>query len=325
MPRIFFKIMEMSITKVLAEFNDESSYMQVQTSGSTGVPKLIKIDKAHMRASAKMTLDFLRLEKGGKSLLCMSVAHIGGMMMVVRSEIGDLDLTVVPASARPLENRDENFDFVAMVPYQVASSLNDLHRIKKLIIGGGPISPDLEGKLADLPNEIYHTYGMTETISHIAMRRVNSADNEVFTALPEVFLSQDERGCLVINAPSLGVEGLITNDIVDLKSTNSFVWLGRFDNVVNSAGVKLHPESIEKKIGSIGRPYFLAGIPDAKFGESLIMAVEGEDKMSIQDFQKQFVNLGKYEIPKQVFTVSKFVMTDSGKLNRKETLKTIIQ
>lgn len=315
----------MSITKVLAEFNDESSYMEVQTSGSTGVPKLIKIDKAHMRASAKMTLDFLRLEKEDKALLCMSVAHIGGIMMVVRSEIGGLDLTIVPASARPLERLSENFDFVAMVPYQVAASLNDLHRIKKLIIGGGPISPDLENKLKDFPNEIYHTYGMTETISHIAMRRVNGADNEVFTALPEVFLSQDERGCLVINAPSLGVEGLVTNDIVDLKSTNSFVWLGRFDNVVNSAGVKLHPESIEKKIGDIGFPYFLAGIANSKFGESLIMMVQGKDKMSIQDFQKHFENLGKYEIPKQVFTVSKFTMTGSGKLNRKETLKTIIQ
>src|SRR5690606_15803330 len=123
------------------------------------------IEKLHMRASAKMTLDFLKLKEGDKALLCMSPAHIGGIMMLVRSEFGGLSLTITNPCARPLENLEGNFDFVAMVPYQVAASMEDLHRIKKLIIGGGPISPDLEEKLAGLPNEIYHTYGMTETIS----------------------------------------------------------------------------------------------------------------------------------------------------------------
>ncbi len=314
-----------SAAQVLARFKDQNDFMEVQTSGSTGVPKIIKIEKSHMQASAQMTLNFLNLQKGDKALLCMSPAHIGGIMMMVRAELGDLSLTIVEPSARPLENLKGNFDFVAMVPYQVAASLEDLPRIKKLIIGGGPISPDLEDQLRNLPNEIYHTYGMTETISHIAMRRVNSSDNETFNTLPGIEIHLDERGCLVINAPALGVKDLVTNDLVELKSADSFVWLGRHDNVVNSAGVKLHPESIEKKIGDIGYPYFLAGIQGSKFGESLVMVVESDEPMELETFKNHFQALGKYEIPKQIFSVPKFVMTESGKLNRKETLNHIAQ
>lgn len=315
----------MRVDQVLSGFKDQKDFMEVQTSGSTGVPKMIKIKKEHMRASAQMTLDFLKLKVREKALLCMSPSHIGGIMMIVRSEIGDMDLTIVEPSARPLKNIEGDFDFVAMVPYQVAASLEDLHQIKKLIIGGGPIAPDLENKLRSLPNEIYHTYGMTETISHIAMRRVNSADNEVFKVLPGIDIYLDERDCLVINASALGVKDLPTNDLVELKSTDSFVWLGRYDNVVNSAGVKLHPESIEKKIGDVGYPYFLAGISDSKFGESLVMVVESDESMELEAFKNYFQTLGKYEIPKRIFTVSKFAMTESGKLNRKETLKDINQ
>ncbi|WP_417590191.1 AMP-binding protein [Owenweeksia hongkongensis] len=315
----------LGVERILREFKDQNNFMEVQTSGSTGVPKIIKIEKSHMRASAQMTLDFLGLQKGNKALLCMSPAHIGGIMMMMRAELGDLNLTIVEPSARPLENLEGNFDFVAMVPYQVAASIDDLHRIKKLIIGGGPISPDLEDQLRNLPNEIYHTYGMTETISHIAMRRVNGSDNETFKTLPGIEIYLDERGCLVINAPALGVKDLATNDLVELKSADSFVWLGRHDNVVNSAGVKLHPESIEKKIGDIGYPYFLAGVQDTKFGESLVMVVESDEPMEFETIKNHFQALGKYEIPKQIFTVPKFVMTESGKLNRKETLNRIAQ
>lgn len=314
-----------SVEQVLSNFGDKSDFMEVHTSGSTGVPKTIKIKKTHMRASAHMTLDFLDLKKGDKALLCMSPSHIGGIMMVLRSELGSLDLTVVEPSAKPLENIIGDFDFVAMVPYQVAASMEDLHRVKKLIIGGGPISSDLENLLIALPNEIYHTYGMTETISHIAMRHVNGEDNNVFKVLPGIEIEQDDRSCLVINAPALGVVSLPTNDLVELKSSESFVWLGRYDNVVNSAGLKLHPESIEKKIGDTGYPFFLAGMPDAKFGESLIMVVESEKQFSIEDFKDHFQSLGKYEIPKRVFSVAQFEMTESGKLSRKETLKRILQ
>ena len=308
------------IQRLIEEYKSSSADFEVQTSGSTGVPKRIRISKKHMEASAKMTLSFLNLKEGDRALLCMSPAHIGGIMMVVRSVVGELNLEVVEACARPLEKVGGEFDFVAMVPYQVEASLEDLHRIKNLIVGGGPISPELENQLKNLPNKIYHTYGMTETISHVAMRSVNGRDNEWFQAMPGVVFSTDERGCLVIDAPQIGVKGLITNDLVELKSPTTFKWLGRFDNVVNSAGLKLHPESIEKKIGPIGYPYFLAGIPDTKLGESLVMIVQADHSMELNDLKESFGMLHKYEVPKKVFTLAAFEMTESGKLNRRKTI-----
>lgn len=306
--------------EVIARFQDDSLEMEVHTSGSTGVPKSIRIPKRYMEASAKMTLTFLGLQKGDRALLCMSPAHIGGIMMVIRALLGELKLEVVEPSARPLENLDGSFDFAAMVPYQVEASMDDLHRIKNLIIGGGPISPELEERLKVLPNNIYHTYGMTETISHIAMRKVNGADNEWFKVMPDVELKTDARGCLVINAPNLGASGIVTNDLVELEDSKTFKWLGRIDNVVNSAGLKLHPESIEQKIGSIGQPYFLAGIKDPKLGESLVMIVEG-DTPEQSKLDQYFTGLHKYEMPKQVFSISHFRMTESGKLSRRATLE----
>lgn len=311
----------MTIEELKAKFNDGQPTLEVQTSGSTGVPKIIQLPKKYMEASAKMTLTFLNLKEGERAVLCMSPEHIGGIMMIIRAMIGNLKLEVVEPSARPLKELSDDFDFVAMVPYQVEASLEGLPRIKKLIIGGGPISTDLEAKLKDLPNEIYHTYGMTETISHIAMRRVNGEDNDWFKTMSGVTLSQDSRGCLVIDAPQIGVENLVTNDLVKLKDHQTFKWLGRADNVVNSAGLKLHPETIEKKMGAVGCPYFLAGIPDDKLGESLVMIVETEEVPSLEEFRHSFENLSKYEIPKKVLAISQFAMTDSGKLNRRETLR----
>jgi len=318
-------MIEQEAALVRKRFLDETDYMEVQTSGSTGQPRFIKISKDHMQASARMTLDFLRLNKGDKTLLCMSPKHIGGIMMIIRAVEGGLNLSVTEPSARPIETLKDDFDLVAMVPYQVAASLDELPRIKKLIIGGGPINPGLEEKLNKLPNEIYHTYGMTETISHIAMRKVNSPDKEVFHTLPGIAVSQDHRGCLVVEAPRLGVHKLITNDQIELCGKGKFIWLGRYDNIVNSAGIKLHPEGIEKKMGSMGYHYFLAGLPDPRFGESLIMVVESKEKLTHNHFESAFKKLGKYEIPKRIITISEFVMTESGKLNRRETLKLIDQ
>ncbi|MGB0178160.1 MAG: O-succinylbenzoic acid--CoA ligase, partial [Owenweeksia sp.] len=175
-------------------------------------------------------------------------------------------------------------------------------------------------KLKDHPGEIWHTYGMTETISHVAMRRVNGSDNDVFRALPGVSFQVDQRGCLVINAPDIGVENLLTNDTVELVDTTSFRWLGRFDNVVNSGGIKLHPEAIESKIGEWGQPFFLAGVPDDALGEKLIMVVESEQPVLKSQLKSLFKGFAPYEVPKEIRTVSTFEYTANGKLNRPATL-----
>jgi len=302
------------------DFLSEKDFMEIATSGSTGSPKLIRLYKEHMRASASKTLNFLKLEAGSRSLLCLPPERIGGLMMLIRWWEGDLDLHMVSPQASPLEELEGNFDFAAMVPYQVTHSLTQLHRVHKLIIGGGAIPPELEQKLKDHAGEIWHTYGMTETISHVAMRRVNGPDDDVFQAMPGVRFSVDERQCLIINSPDIGMENLVTNDVVELVTNTSFQWLGRYDNVVNSGGVKLYPEFIEQKIGEWHHSFFLAGVPDNTLGEKLVLLIEGPDITDIGELQARFSKLDRYEIPKEIKVVPKFEYTANGKLNRPQTL-----
>ncbi len=295
---------------------------EVHTSGSTGTPKLISIPKKYMRASAQKTIAALQLKRDDKALLCLPTDKIGGIMMLVRWLEADLDLYPEGTSANPLANSNVSYDFGAMVPYQVQQSIEEVGKIKKLIIGGAPINPSLESDLSNLPNEIYHTYGMTETISHVALRRVNGTGNLTsFKALSGVSLKVDDRNCLLISAPDIGVEDLITNDVVELVNETEFIWKGRFDNVVNSGGLKLLPEEIEKKIGDIGVAYFLFGEQDSRLGERLAMIVASEDEVRLENLKKYFFDLGKYEVPKVIYSVPKFVEAGGGKLNRKATIE----
>ncbi len=310
------------IFSFLHSFLSDEKEFKVQTSGSTGIPKLISIPKKYMRASARKTIRALELKKGNKALLCLPTDKIGGIMMLVRWVEGELDLYPEGKSGNPLLDTTTVYDFGAMVPYQVQQSFKELSRVKKLIIGGAPINPSLENDLKNLPNEIYHTYGMTETISHVALRRVNGIEEaNSFKALPDVRFNLDDRSCLVINAPEIGVENLVTNDVVNLINETEFTWKGRFDNVVNSGGIKLLPEEIEKKIGDIGIPYFLFGESDSKLGERLAMMIESSSPVPLEGLTPFFSELSKYEIPKAVYNVSKFVEAAGGKLNRKATIE----
>lgn len=308
------------IAAFLQEFESNKSYMNVRTSGSTGLPKTIRLSRNHMKASAAKTIEFLKLQDKDRSLMCLPSDKIGGIMMLVRGWVGNLDLHIVPAQSEPLKKVDGNFEFAAMVPYQVSKSLDQIHRIKKLIIGGGAIPPVLERELKKHKGEIWHTYGMTETISHVAMRRINGSDHTVFKALPEVSFTIDKRKCLVITAPHIGVESLETNDVVDLINTTTFKWLGRFDHVVNSGGVKLYPETIEQKTGEWERPFFLAGLPDDALGEKLIMVVEGGEPVHMDEVKFLFKELSAYETPKEIRVIKQFEYTANGKLNRAKTL-----
>ncbi len=308
-----------AVLTFLKEFSGLES-LPVNTSGSTGTPKSLLLQKKNMRASARATLKALNLKPGDKALLCLSAEYIAGKMMLVRWLEGELDLYLSSVTADPLKEIDGEFDFSAMVPYQVKSSYEELPRIKKLIIGGGPLDNELERELKKMPGEIYHTYGMTETISHIALRRINGKlKSEFFKALPGVGFSLDNRDCLVIDAPSIGVKQLITNDIVELNDKHSFIWRGRYDNVVNSGGIKLQPEEIEKKIKNLSQPFFVCGFPDKKWGEKLVLIIEG-DKRSTVNFEE----LQPYQKPKEVFYLPYFVRTENGKIKRKETAKLLL-
>ncbi|MEM0576899.1 AMP-binding protein [Flavobacterium polysaccharolyticum] len=299
----------------LIDWFDDKSYIEMNTSGTTGAPKLIRVEKEAMVSSALSTGDFFDLTPGNKVLHCLPIDYVAGKMMFVRSFILGLDVDFVEPNSNPLEYNDVKYDFAAMVPLQAKNSLSKLTNIKKIIIGGVKIHKSLEQELVKLPNEIYETYGMTETITHIAAKRVGE---RAFTVLPNVIVTANENNCLVVHAKNINPEPIVTNDIVELVSDTQFVWLGRFDNVINSGGIKLIPEKIEEKLSThIPRRYFVYGQADDVLGEKVVLYVEGEP-ITIDD--AVFGVLDKYEKPKNIVFIPKFKVTATGKIVRKESI-----
>ena len=213
----------MSIKEFLEEWNSPSPYVRVQTSGSTGAPKPMLVEKERMRRSARITCDFLGLREGDTALLCMSLDYIAGKMMVVRAIERGLRLLTVTPSGHPLQHTGD-IDFAAMVPMQVYNSLQvpeerqRLMAIRHLIIGGGAIDVSLAAELKNFPHAVWSTYGMTETLSHIALRRLNGPEtSEWYTPFDTVSVSLSDDGCLVIDAPEVCPQRLVTNDIAEIK------------------------------------------------------------------------------------------------------------
>lgn len=309
---------EKPVGDFLLDWFDTKSYIEMKTSGSTGTPKTIRVDKQAMVNSAMATGDFFDLRSGNRALQCLPVKYVAGKMMLIRAIILGLDLDYVEPTSHPMKDLDDmNYDFVAMVPLQAKNSLEELKQVKKLIVGGSLISPSLEKKLMKLPTEVYETYGMTETVTHIAAKRVGE---KVFTVLPGVTISYDDRNCLVIHAPKIiADETVVTNDLVELVNENQFKFLGRIDNVINSGGVKIIPEQVEYKLsGLINHRYFIAPKEDAELGQKVVLVVEGE---AFEIDKAIFDVLDKYEKPKEILFVPKFKETENGKFLRKESLK----
>lgn len=306
---------EQIIGEFFLDWFNNKEYIEMTTSGTTGLPKVVRLQKQAMIQSALATGDFFSLKPGDKALLCLPVKFIAGKMMLVRSLILGLDLDIVGPSTEPLALNTIQYDFVAMVPLQVQNSIEDLKNIKKLIIGGAKMDSSLEEKLLRLKTEIYETYGMTETITHIAAKKVGE---NFFSVLPNVKINTDNRDCLTITVPTISTEPIITNDLVKIIAKNQFTFLGRIDNVINSGGVKLIPEQIENKlIEKINTRFFVTGIPDSILGEKLILVIEGEKR----DFPIDFFNvLDKYEKPKEIVFVPKFKENENGKLLRKPSI-----
>ena len=310
---------EKALGEFLLDWFDDNWYIDLQTSGTTGSPKRIRKSKQALVNSALATGDFFGLKPGDMALCCLPVQFIAGKMMLVRSFILGLAIDIVPPSSTPLALLNKKYDFVAMVPMQVQNSLHDLHKVNQLIVGGAKMDSSLEQKLVGLNTKVYETYGMTETITHIAAKRVGET---AFSILPNVRISQDDNECLVIDAPLVSEERLFTNDLVQMINENQFILLGRIDNVVNSGGVKLIPEKIEEKLGnSISSRFFVGGIPDAVLGEKLVLVIESDK----QDFDDTIFHLlEKYEKPKALFFVPEFETTESGKIKRKAILKSLV-
>ena len=313
----------MSLEEFLEEWNNPSEFVEVKTSGSTGEPKRMMVEKRRMLNSARITCDFLGLKKGDTALLCMSTDYIAGKMMVVRSIERGLKLISVEPSGHPLaEKTNSIFVFSAMVPMQVYNSLqvpeerDRLMHIKHLIIGGGAIDEAMERELREFPNAVWSTYGMTETLSHIALRRISGPDaSDWYTPFPSVEISQNDDGCLVINAPEVCAETLVTNDIVEIVNKR-FRILGRKDNVICSGGIKLQIEEIERELKPYVRvPYIISKRKDEKFGEVVVLLTEGSTDEAQAICEK---HLPKYHQPKAYIHVDQIPLTETGKPARKK-------
>lgn len=314
----------------LLDWLNDKDYVVVQTSGSTGTPKKIRIRKQAMVNSARTTGKFFDLPPATTALHCLPVNYIAGKMMLVRAMVLGWHIDLVPPKANPLDQIFKIYDFCAMTPFQLDNSLSRLHLIKKLIVGGGAVSATLQDLVRGIETEVYETYGMTETVSHIAARQINikkkNQDPVPFSVLPNVDISTDDRGCLVIDAPLLSDETLVTNDVVEKLSEKTFILKGRYDNVINSGGIKLHPEEIEAKLAPvIAHRFFVTSLPDPALGEKLVLMVESEfSETALHNLEREIKschNLGEYERPKKIYFVEKFEETPNGKIHRVNTLK----
>ena len=333
----------MTLEDFLSEWNNDSDRVLVHTSGSTGKPKPMMVEKKRMLNSARITCDFLGLNPGDSALLCMSLDYIAGKMVVVRSIERHLHLISVPPSGHPLKDVDEEITFAAMVPMQVYNTLQvpeereRLSRIRHLIIGGGAIDAALEQELQSLPGDIaiWSTYGMTETLSHIALRRINGDEpSEWYQPFDSVHISQTEEGCLVIDAPQVCAETLVTNDIVEIEpyiynkvEKLRFRIKGRKDNVICSGGIKIQIEEVETLLKPhLEKPFMLAKKKDEKFGEIAVLLSEDEDIKKVEATVRRLLSdesekssdhkKYKYWIPKEFRYVEHLPLTETGKPKR---------
>ena len=324
---ILNKEWEVDITEFLNEWFNEKYFIIAETSGSTGVPKRVKLDKEKVINSALATGSYFNFEEGQNALLCISPKFIAGKLMIVRAIIWKLNLICVEPNSNPLKYLSENtvIDFVAMVPLQFKNSITQLSssNVKTIVVGGGAIDKSLIEDIKLLKTEVYSSYGMTETITHIALKKLNGKDvMDSFTALDGVNLSSDDRNCLVISAKNISETDVVTNDIVELINSKEFKWLGRFDNIINSGSVKINPEKIEQILsGYISKPFFISSLKDDSLGEKVVLIIEGKENNIDLSSLKLF--LPKYHTPKEMYYLSEFVRTDSGKINRRKTMEQV--
>ena len=313
----------MTLEEFLAQWNDTSDVIEVHTSGSTGKPKRLLVEKRRMVNSARITCDFLGLKEGDSALLCMPLDYIAGKMVVVRSQVSHLHLISVMPSSHPLKDVTQPIDFAAMVPLQVYSSMQEpaererLLSIRHLIIGGGAIDDSLESQLQQFPNAVWSTYGMTETLSHIALRRISGENSSLwYSPLDGVDVSLSSDSCLEIYAPQVNPEKLHTNDIAELRTlpdgSKEFRILGRKDNVIDSGGIKIQAEEVERLL----RPHLSCGfmitkVSDARLGEAVTILIESDDVDNILAVCKHV--LPRHWVPRHIFPESHIPITETGK------------
>ncbi|MBD1397539.1 AMP-binding protein [Pontibacter sp. JH31] len=312
----------------------------IQTSGSTGTPKLITLTRRQLEISARRTIRILGLSADDHMLVCLNTEYIAGMMMLVRGLLANMQMTIVDPVGNPLAlvPEGEKIDFASFVPMQLQTILQDLpeamqqlNQMKAILVGGAPVSFTLQRSLQQLQVPVYHTYGMTETASHIALRMLNGPHAaEYYETMDGVKIGQDSRGCLTIKADITENKTLITNDIVEILTPTRFRWIGRADNTINTGGVKVQTEVVEVAVSEALAAldetprFFVASQPDELLGEKVILVLEGkklteETELQIQEKLKGL--LRKFEMPKDIYYSSAFSETATGKVSRLRTMQ----
>jgi O-succinylbenzoic acid--CoA ligase len=318
---------EASTFNFIKEWLNKVELFKLQTSGSTGTPKEITLTRNQFKQSAFRTLTALDLNQHDTAFICLDTKYIAGKMMLVRALEGNLKIVAVEPAANPIQNlsSEVSIDFAAFVPMQLqemlksSDGLKKLNRLKAIIIGGGAVSTKLHQEIQKISCPVFATYGMTETVSHVALQRLNGAHaSDCFNVLAGIKVEIDKRGCLVIQVPEF-TEKIISNDLVELIDSTQFRWLGRYDNIINSGGFKISPEKIEKLLEAIlpNRAFFITSFHDERLGEKLVMVMEG-NPIPI-DFST--LHLHPYEIPKEVILLPEFIRTETGKINRTKTMR----
>jgi len=314
-------------------FMDASARPIVQrSSGSTGDPKTFSLSREAMVLSAQRTLQYFDLKKGERVLLALPVHYIAGKMMVVRALVGGLDLLPVEPSSRPLKGVKGSIAFAAMVPLQIEESLNHgdpLERISKLLIGGGELHPATREAISSMAGaEVYESFGMTETYTHFAMKRINGPDPQsAFELLKGVRAGLDPRGCLEVDIPGITSGKLLTNDLVEINPRgDGFTWLGRFDNVINTGGIKIIPELLEAQIGElIGHECLVLPEADRKLGKRLVLLVEfGGDPPVEMWLDLLRSSLSNYELPRRILAIQALPRNRSMKPDRTSAMELLL-
>ncbi|MGL1889160.1 MAG: AMP-binding protein [Reichenbachiella sp.] len=314
----------------LLQWDQGSDLFEFKSSGSTGTPKTISIKRSQIEASIKATASHLDLQATDHVLLCLSPEYIASIMMAARALYLDMDLWIINANSNPLNKVKSKIDFASFVPFQIYKMIGDgsialLKKIRNVLIGGAPLEDWAIKILASYPNNIYLTYGMTETVSHVALRQISGTKTqENYEFVSGIEAGKDDRECLWLKGEVTCQEILQTNDMVDINERNGFRWLGRYDNIINSGGIKINPETIDKIISEIllEQNYFVGSIHDSTLGEKLILLIEGViDQSTFKRIQNNITQqLSKHHSPKSYHCLASFLYTASGKIKRNETL-----
>lgn len=327
-PSTFFSKNEFhtSIYSFLHEWYNQTNFITVNTSGSTGSPSSISLKKKAVFQSALITCELFNLTEKTSAVLALPVNYVAGKLMLIRAIASGLNLLLIEPNSNPLASLKGEIDFIALTPMQLKhgfSCPNKINLCHTILIGGSPIDPTMTEQLFDYKSNIFQSFGMTETATHVALRPLNHTETiQPYKAIPGVFFETDNRNCLLINAPHLSNTPIVTNDIVELIDNTQFYWKGRFDFVVNTGGIKVFPEEIEKKIYKILKfPFYIAGKPDEELGEKIVIIVQSENYDDYLNHEKEIkMLLSKYETPRDIIKVKKIRFSENGKVIREISL-----